>query len=99
LLHGSMRSSRQGLAASSVAPLFGFLPPPGSRAHREPGSPGRPLVTLPPRSSRPPEGARAGPAGPPSASSRCPRWRPRLRRRPPARGSWPSGRTSPPTRP
>jgi hypothetical protein len=39
LLHGPMRSSRRGLAAPSVAPLFGFLPPPGphasivSRAH------------------------------------------------------------------
>jgi len=39
LLHGPMRSSERGLAAPSVAPLYGFSPPPGtgasvvSRAH------------------------------------------------------------------
>jgi len=32
LLCGTMRSSRRGLAAPSVAPLFGFSPPPGSHA-------------------------------------------------------------------
>jgi hypothetical protein len=32
LLHGPMRASRRGLAAPLVAPLFGFSPPPGSRA-------------------------------------------------------------------
>jgi hypothetical protein len=32
LLCESMRSSRRGLAAPSVAPLFGFSPPPGSHA-------------------------------------------------------------------
>jgi hypothetical protein len=32
LLCGPKRSSRQGLAAPSVAPLFGFLPPSGSHA-------------------------------------------------------------------
>jgi hypothetical protein len=32
LLCGAMRSSKRGLAASLVAPLYGFLPPPGSHA-------------------------------------------------------------------
>jgi len=32
LLCGAMRSSRRGLAAPLVAPLYGFLPPPGSDA-------------------------------------------------------------------
>jgi hypothetical protein len=35
------------LAFPSVAPLFGFPPPPGLLAHRGPGSPGSPLVTFP----------------------------------------------------